>query len=49
MMSFDRASRRELDAETQGNVSEMARRSGLQRHHVRTNLKRLGIRETGEG
>lgn len=28
---------------TNGNVSEMARRSGMERHHIRPFLKKLGL------
>lgn len=42
--SFEHRYFRELYEATQGNVSEMARRSGLERHHVRSHLRRLGIR-----
>jgi DNA-binding NtrC family response regulator len=37
-----------LEKDTSGNVSEMARRSGLERHHVRRYLKRYAIR-SGNG
>lgn len=35
-----------LFSATGGNISEMARRSGLQRSHVRSYLRRLEIRAT---
>ncbi len=36
---------RELQAASGGNVSEMARRAGMERHHVRAFLRKLGLRE----
>ena len=41
--SFERQYFTELLRGTNGNVSEMARRSGMERHHVRAFLKRLGL------
>jgi DNA-binding NtrC family response regulator len=41
---FERDYFHRLEKDTGGNVSEMARRSGLERHHVRRYLRRYGIR-----
>ena len=45
---FEKRYFRELMEATSNNVSEMARRSGLERHHVRAYLKKYGLRGTGE-
>jgi transcriptional regulator with GAF, ATPase, and Fis domain len=42
--AFERAYFAELHEATKGNVSEMARRSGMQRHHVKRYLRKLGLR-----
>jgi DNA-binding NtrC family response regulator len=49
MTDFERRYFRGLFEETLGNVSEMARRSGMERHHVRKYLKKLGIKGATEG
>ncbi len=41
---FERSYFLELSASTGGNVSEMARRSGMERHHVRAYLRKHGVR-----
>jgi DNA-binding NtrC family response regulator len=45
---FERQYFSQLWEATKGNVSEMARRSGMERHHVRAYLKKLGIKLAGE-
>lgn len=42
--SFERQYFGELSESTKGNVSEMARRAGMERHHVRAYLRKYGIR-----
>ena len=42
--AFEREYFGELALSTKGNVSEMARRSGMERHHVRAYLRKYGIR-----
>ncbi len=42
--AFEHQYCRSLFDATQGNISEMARRSGMERHHVRGYLKKLGIK-----
>jgi DNA-binding NtrC family response regulator len=49
IVAFEQHYFRSLHEATQGNVSEMARRSGMERHHVRGYLKKLGIKGPGEG
>jgi DNA-binding NtrC family response regulator len=46
VVAFERQYFAELLRATGGNVSEMARRSGMERHHVRAFLRKLGL--TGE-
>jgi DNA-binding NtrC family response regulator len=41
---FERSYFLELSASSGGNVSEMARRSGMERHHVRAYLRKHGVR-----
>ena len=43
ILAFERQYFVELLRATGGNVSEMARRSGMERHHVRGFLKKLGL------
>ena len=43
LLTFDREYFTKLAANAAGNVSEMARQSGLERHHVRAYLRKLGI------
>jgi DNA-binding NtrC family response regulator len=40
---FDREYFTNLVAQGAGNISEMARQSGMERHHVRAYLRKLGI------
>jgi DNA-binding NtrC family response regulator len=42
--AFERQYFTELSESTKGNVSEMARRAGMERHHVRAYLRKYGIR-----
>jgi DNA-binding NtrC family response regulator len=42
--AFERAYFQELSSNTNGNISEMARRSGMERHHVRAFLRKYDIR-----
>ena len=42
--AFERSYFGELSETTKGNVSEMARRAGMERHHVRAYLRKYGIR-----
>lgn len=44
LRAFERSYFEELMATCGGNVSEMARRSGMERHHVRAFLRKLGLR-----
>jgi DNA-binding NtrC family response regulator len=43
VLAFERQYFVELQKAASGNVSEMARRSGMERHHVRAFLKKLGL------
>jgi DNA-binding NtrC family response regulator len=43
LVDFERAYFRGLNEATGGNVSEMARRSGMERHHVRAYLRKVGL------
>jgi len=43
LATFDRDYFTSLAAAAAGNISEMARRSGMERHHVRAYLRKLGI------
>jgi DNA-binding NtrC family response regulator len=43
LTAFDREYFTNLAASAAGNVSEMARQSGMERHHVRAYLRKLGI------
>jgi DNA-binding NtrC family response regulator len=45
LRAFERTYFKELQASSGGNVSEMARRAGMERHHVRAFLRKLGLRE----
>jgi DNA-binding NtrC family response regulator len=46
--AFERGYFEQLVKATRGNISEMARRSGMERHHVRAFLRKYGIdRESG--
>ncbi|MEJ7730721.1 MAG: sigma-54 dependent transcriptional regulator, partial [Polyangiaceae bacterium] len=45
--SFEQRYFAELVRATNGNVSEMARRSGMERHHVRSFLKKYGLTAKG--
>jgi DNA-binding NtrC family response regulator len=45
--SFEQRYFAELVRATNGNVSEMARRSGMERHHVRSFLKKYGLSPKG--
>ena len=45
--AFERAYFTELASRTKGNVSEMARQSGMERHHVRAYLRKHGIERPG--
>ena len=45
LRAFEAAYFSELQSACSGNVSEMARRSGMERHHVRAFLRKLGLRE----
>ncbi len=47
LATFERRYFEELYAACAGNVSEMARRAGMERAHVRTHLKRHGIGRAG--
>jgi DNA-binding NtrC family response regulator len=42
--AFERGYFQSLSESTKGNVSEMARRAGMERHHVRAYLRKFGIR-----
>ena len=42
--SFEHTYFADLSQSTKGNVSEMARRAGMERHHVRAYLRKYGIR-----
>jgi DNA-binding NtrC family response regulator len=44
IQQFERAYFEQLTRQCEGNVSEMARRSGLERSHVRRYLKKMGLR-----
>ena len=43
---FERSYFLELVRATKGNVSEMARQSGMERHHVRAYLRKYGLDKT---
>jgi DNA-binding NtrC family response regulator len=45
LRAFELSYFKELHAASGGNVSEMARRAGMERHHVRAFLRKLGLRE----
>ncbi len=45
--SFEREYFRDLAGRAKGNVSEMARQSGMERHHVRAFLRKYAIDKTG--
>jgi DNA-binding NtrC family response regulator len=40
---FERSYFNDLHKRSKGNVSEMARRSGMERHHVRAYLRKYGL------
>lgn len=46
--TFERNYFQELGRASQGNISEMARRSGMERHHVRAFLRKYDIRLNGD-
>jgi len=46
LREFERSYFTNLAQSTDGNVSEMARRSGMERHHVRAFLKKLGLKKS---
>jgi DNA-binding NtrC family response regulator len=45
LRAFELSYFKELHVASGGNVSEMARRAGMERHHVRAFLRKLGLRE----
>jgi DNA-binding NtrC family response regulator len=45
--AFERSYFAELSRRAKGNVSEMARQSGMERHHVRAYLRKYGVDKTG--
>jgi len=45
--AFERSYFTELARRTKGNVSEMARQAGMERHHVRAFLRKHGIEREG--
>lgn len=45
--AFDRDYFTTLYAAARGNVSEMARRSGMERNHIRAKLRALGLHKGG--
>jgi DNA-binding NtrC family response regulator len=46
--AFERSYFTELNRRAKGNVSEMARQSGMERHHVRAYLRKYGV-DKGSG
>ena len=45
--AFERGYFTELSRRAKGNVSEMARQSGMERHHVRAYLRKYGVDKPG--